>query len=928
MELTCGASHSATPSSAKFNAAARELLAEVRPESSASQGAFGDHGNQASSPSQALATYELTSDFLTELQSKLVLGQRHEAVQFALERRMWAHAMVIASGLDKETWCKAVGEFMDFELNGQQGGEGAGSNVETKALKTTYALFSGQAATQVYDAFRPKVSLATNSVQTEAKPSSGWRNSAAAVVANRSAGDSAVLTAIGDGLLVSESIEAAHVCYLLSPQTSTIGGVDTPGARATLIGGHNPRASVLYLRDLDSILLTEVYEFAQSLLPTVKGQEAFNGLPHLQAYRLVHAITLAELGDSVRAQKYCEAITATFRSGKPSPYFHPILLAQLKEFMTRLVGPDGAGSAAASGNWVTKKMQKPTLDGVWGALEGRFSKFIAGEEGGEGSPTSSQAASKSNGAHGGTIGPFSHFSSITTTDACAEGVRSHPASRAGSAMDFRSRRAASPAARAASALSMRPLQPLSQAGLAGQNQSAPRDPYADWPSSNQGRTTSNASFPYASGYGAESEDGNTSGATATGPYAAVDPQSTGSFASSRSSDAGYDGPYKSHGETSNTPWWGQDSSSSFTAGATGEADGDTTARTQAPGDAPYYGYQPHGAAAPQFFSNVEALAGEGLGASFASPMDAFSQPATREPSHQGSAAPAASRRWDEDDDDDDLGLGNSSNKRAKENTAASTDKGSPQDKTASPKGKADDSPKAVSGLAKKPAELRPSASTSSWLGRFWGRGGEAAAEGKPKKVHLGEEKTFYYDNELKRWVNKAAGDTGASTPASTPPPPRAQTASPSVQNGRLGSSLAPRSSMEHSLSASNSSSFLRGPPQSSSIAEEGDSYGSNGGASNAPPPPSAYGFGGPPPPPRARSNLGDPSVPPASQPPMRPTSALGSGGPPPPKSSLAGPSAGGPPVSGASAGPPPPAGGARAGAAKKKPIKARYVVVD
>ena len=123
------------------------------------------------------------------------------------------------------------------------------------------------------------------------------------VVANRSAGDSASLTAIGDGLIAGDWHEAAHICYLLSPLTAPFGGIDTPTVRFTLLGAKSPRASSSYLTDLDSLALTEIYEFAHCLTPVAKGQEPFNGIPHLQAYRLAHAYLLAEMGDTQKAQK-------------------------------------------------------------------------------------------------------------------------------------------------------------------------------------------------------------------------------------------------------------------------------------------------------------------------------------------------------------------------------------------------------------------------------------------------------------------------------------------------------------------------------------------------------------------------------------------------------------------------------------------------
>lgn len=42
------------------------------------------------------------------------------------------------------------------------------------------------------------------------------------------------------------------------------------------------------------------------------------------------------------------------------------------------------------------------------------------------------------------------------------------------------------------------------------------------------------------------------------------------------------------------------------------------------------------------------------------------------------------------------------------------------------------------------------ASAGSWLSRFWKRSDTPG----PVKASLGEETSFYYDKELKRWVNK------------------------------------------------------------------------------------------------------------------------------------------------------------------------------
>ena len=74
-----------------------------------------------------------------------------------------------------------------------------------------------------------------------------------------------------------------------------MGGASNPAARLQLIGAVNPQ-SCSFFRDPDAIIFTEIAEFALSLATPAKGQEPFVGLPHLQAFKLLRAYSLAELG--------------------------------------------------------------------------------------------------------------------------------------------------------------------------------------------------------------------------------------------------------------------------------------------------------------------------------------------------------------------------------------------------------------------------------------------------------------------------------------------------------------------------------------------------------------------------------------------------------------------------------------------------------
>jgi COPII coat assembly protein SEC16 len=85
--------------------------------------------------------------------------------------------------------------------------------------------------------------------------------------------------------------------YLLSPSTSLLAGKGVPSARYTLLGAESSQIGSQQQGDeFESIILTEIVEFALSLNPTVKGQEPFVGFQHLQAYKVLHAMQLADMG--------------------------------------------------------------------------------------------------------------------------------------------------------------------------------------------------------------------------------------------------------------------------------------------------------------------------------------------------------------------------------------------------------------------------------------------------------------------------------------------------------------------------------------------------------------------------------------------------------------------------------------------------------
>ncbi|KAI8943531.1 vesicle coat component [Plenodomus lindquistii] len=80
---------------------------------------------------------------------------------------------------------------------------------------------------------------------------------------------------------------------------------------------------------------------------------------------------------------------------------------------------------------------------------------------------------------------------------------------------------------------------------------------------------------------------------------------------------------------------------------------------------------------------------------------------------------------------------------------------------------------------------------AGWFGG-WFKKDPAAAPG-PIKAKLGEENSFVYDPELKKWVNKKGGATETSKPAGTPPPPRGGPSGPRSASGGAAPPMGPPS---------------------------------------------------------------------------------------------------------------------------------------
>lgn len=347
----------------------------VEEESHFSLPAYNNNSNNMQSSAD---DEDLSDQILSKIEQFLMNGDRKGAVEYAIQEDLWAHALIISSCVDKELWQKVITNFVDREMNAtpemrksRQFHNIAGNN---QALRVMYSLFSGAGGVAMNqfllsDVQHINTPYGLQTVTPPAQPSQliKWRDTLAILLANRTPRDTEALAAFGDIMKEQGWIDAAHICYLLSPLNSMHSGVDTIQVRMTLVGGDKPT--------LEAYELSEIFEFAHSL---------HNGgtcLPFLQGYKLAHAMILSDYGLIDVADRYHDAIDQSIKLfTKGSPYLHPQLNNQVAALNAYLENATGKKNGVDPASWLKPKFQKKALTSLWGSLEGSFTKFVSGEE--------------------------------------------------------------------------------------------------------------------------------------------------------------------------------------------------------------------------------------------------------------------------------------------------------------------------------------------------------------------------------------------------------------------------------------------------------------------------------------------------------------------------------------------------------------------
>lgn len=747
-----------------------------------------------------------------ELRNLLTKGDREKAVWHAVDQRLWAHAMLLSSTLDKNIWKQVVQEFVRKEV------KKIGGN--TQALAVLYEIFAGNWDDCIDELVPASARAGFQMVSTDGNGSTKnvlqgldrWRETLLLVLSNRSEGDVQALISLGKLLAGYGRVEAAHICYIFARSSAHIGGVDDPQSDVVLIGADHRSTPLDVGRDLESVLLTEVYEFALSL----SASNSSTSLPHLQTYKLAHAYTLAEFGYRNEAQQYCDAIAAAIKSTtRISPYYNGSFIAVLDDLSKRLSQSPKDGSSS----WISK----PSMDKVSGTLLAKFNSFIAGDD--------SDAASNHSGNGTNEVGPFAKIAGNTPT-----------VSPSHSSTDLYGSYGTYPG----NAPQVPP------AGPSMNSRYAPASGQPSRSSLDQARSRYDpqAQSPYQlSRPSMESSDGLLGFRRGSDNYLAS-PQLSGPY-----TPAQYSPPtHRAPAPRSQSLYSPHEVDTTVMHSSYGGPYQPTPPTEET---APLSSYQPQSSFDQQPTSPVSApdqspISYEPPSSGYEPPTSLYEPPTYQpySPDDFEDSSPVVKKSFmDDDDDDDDLA------RRAAELKKKQKTEADRQVDKAFQKAAEADAAKSKEGAGDK----------KGWFGG-WFKKDPNAGPG-PIKAKLGEENSFYYDPELKKWINKKAGGASAPIPTPTPPPPKSGPPSRSVSGnsvaanhalGQLGSSL------PHSMLAPPSRPPTSNPQRSSSM-----------------PPPSGPGSRAATPPrsetPGPDSDKMPPSLMPPNLPPSRPPSRPSTG---------------------------------------------------
>lgn len=705
-----------------------------------------------------------------QLRQALLEGQRERAVWLAEEKKLWGHAMLIASTMGPETWKQIIQSFVRSQV------KTVGS--DARSLAALYQVFAGNADECVDELVPPSARAGFQMVSKSDGTISGnplegldqWRETLGMVAGNRTPADAQSLLALGKLLGGYGRAEAAHTCYLFARQLAKHSGADDADVNFVILGANHHGQQDSFANDLDAIILTEIYEWAISLSAT---SNAVHYIPHLQSFKLIHAQELAAYGLKSQAQAYCDHITSAYTSTtRPSPYYHPTFTQSVSDLSAFLSQTPQAGASGL--------LSKGAMNKVSSGAASWFTKFVSGDDDQDSTGSGPGASSEDM-----MSGPFGRVSGDSPgLSRTASGTDLYNPMTGGSGPYTPGQALGTPFGTPQSQSFAPSSAPGKYAPMAGANKYAPMaagsmNAATQRPASPQRPASSRSARSYA-----PAPVAHALGVPRPETNRAASDYSASYNSDSRRGSAQYPGSQSSYEPrpmiAEETPAYGYQPAAPQQPPPAEEEEEqpDPFAKPVAAvgmhessvPDAEDGGYQPPSIGYEPPAGGYEPPAGgyEPPSGGYEPPSGGYEPPSSgyEPPSYQpyepepepADDEPKAKKKGIMDDDEDD-GLSKQSAAMAK----AAADR------------QADEAFRKAAEADAERDKAKEAGAKKGWLpsvGGWFGGGKKEANMPTVHKAKLGEENAFYYDENLKKWVNKKAGAEAATLAAATPPPPK------------------------------------------------------------------------------------------------------------------------------------------------------------
>lgn len=273
----------------------------------------------------------------------LQVGETEKAIEFCTMKGDWTLALIIASMLGKDSFSRIASGYVSQTFPFQKS-PGKVQHLMPLILK----IFAGNIEGVVQDLY------AINSERDWSIQH--WHEIVSSVLINSPPRAGDFFIEFGKFMQNSGDKLISSICFVLAGLPLSSFPAANGNVLFTSIGS-----------SAKAIIYTEIYEY---LMQLSNSNVPPNGLQHLLALKLNHALLLADMGSFAEAQKYVDYLGSSLKQNEKSPFYNQSIA---KEFQTLAIRVSNLGSSEQG--WFSGKISKVNLDKMWGQLD----KFIGGD---------------------------------------------------------------------------------------------------------------------------------------------------------------------------------------------------------------------------------------------------------------------------------------------------------------------------------------------------------------------------------------------------------------------------------------------------------------------------------------------------------------------------------------------------------------------